>query len=1066
MVVLKLILRRILLLLTIGLSQLPAVFAQSQKGVFDPATVTGYTQAAGLPENTVIDFCFGNLGYMWIATWGGLSRFDGQHFKNDFGYEGGFASKTQIAKLVKKNDDTVYAVTFGQKIFVITNGGIVAYETYSVKRHGILLGNSQVAVPAPAGIYDSNFEAYNRKNNWGIQYTCLGFNYDKDSFGIVGNALSVFTSKGLFKTLPLPAHDGAIFNDNWKIFILENYVVVPNSTAKGFDVYTTRGTIEHLLFPKSIRPWRIYRGTDNHSLFATDGRKLFEIYAAGVNKRIVYTKMLDTYADTLSVNRIYNRDNKYLIISTADKGFFIFHKNAVQTFRAPEKKVYANYMFAQGLMPDDSTRLAGVCFLFDKNGYKGVVNGLKPVYTNDIYYLVNINRLIFKDKKNFYWYTREIKDSFRYDLMKAHYPGSADAVKMATLSKPVYCLLEDNNGNIWLNYNDDLGYFEKGSSQYVNVLPHISKDKYINPLQVNCFLEDDNRRLIIGTTQGVFLLDPQTPQKVFKKYLLDSTEIRFFDLNKRTGSLWIGTYGKGLWVLKKSGELLQVPADRENNLSIVHYAITDQLKRVWFSTNNGLYVTTKKNLSDFETNPSVIPYYYKLSAYDGLAGNELNGACYVPMITQKDGWLSVSTTEGLARLNTNDINFNFPGKTLQIAITQGNKLLKANSQNLDIAAGDNRELVINVMAPDFSPAYNIQLQYRIIKKGERGELGWLDVNEQRRILFPFLATGDYEIQFRKRTGLNNDDFIYHSVTIHKKPFWYQTIYLYPILFIVLMLIGYLVYRWRILSLRKSNIVLTKKIIAATASLKEKNEALLKTVQTRDRLIILFNHDLSTPLFYINRMAQTLAASDKLKNTGAEEMAQLLANSTQDLEELMNEMLLWIQVQRMNATIKLTLQPLNFNELLDKNFNLFQHRLNQNNIQTKILIHDDLTVLADKAVLNSILYNLITNAIKFTENGVVQIEAVNDTWNNDRLCIFVRSKSNTNAIPDVKVSSDYNNINERFNNNTLFENEQSRQIGLQLVKSFSAMLKIDVSVNNSEDGVFSVKIAGLQPTAFV
>ena len=329
-----------------------------------------------------------------------------------------------------------------------------------------------------------------------------------------------------------------------------------------------------------------------------------------------------------------------------------------------------------------------------------------------------------------------------------------------------------------------------------------------------------------------------------------------------------------------------------------------------------------------------------------------------------------------------------------------------------------------------------------------------------------MATGDYEIQFRKRTGLNNDDFIYHSVTIHKKPFWYQTIYLYPILFIVLMLIGYLVYRWRILSLRKSNIVLTKKIIAATASLKEKNEALLKTVQTRDRLIILFNHDLSTPLFYINRMAQTLAASDKLKNTGAEEMAQLLANSTQDLEELMNEMLLWIQVQRMNATIKLTLQPLNFNELLDKNFNLFQHRLNQNNIQTKILIHDDLTVLADKAVLNSILYNLITNAIKFTENGVVQIEAVNDTWNNDRLCIFVRSKSNTNAIPDVKVSSDYNNINERFNNNTLFENEQSRQIGLQLVKSFSAMLNIDVSVNNSEDGVFSVKIAGLQPTAFV
>ncbi len=1061
MVVIKLILHRIFLLLAIALTQVPHLFAQTQKGVFDPATVTRYNQAAGLPQNTINDFCFDNLGFLWIATWGGISRFDGQHFKNDFGFNGRFATKNRIAKFIKKSRDTIYALTFEQKIFIIVNGGITAYETYSVQKHGLLLGNCQVSVPAPAEINDSNFNDFNRKNKWGIQYTCMGFNLGKDSFGIAGKELFLYTQKGLFKTVPIPAHDLNTFNDNWKIYILENKVIIPDNSARCLDIYTTGGTIEHVPFPLSNRQWKIYKGIDNHSLFAADGQRLFEIRYSDFTNKLYFTKMLDQFRDSMSINRIYNRDNKYLIISTVDKGFYSFHKKSAQTFTAPEKKMYASFVYAQALMPDDSTILTGVRFLFDKNGYKSAVKGIKPVYATDLFYLANLNRVIFKDSKNFYWYTREIKDSFTHDLMKARYPGSADAVKMMTLSKTIYTLFEDSRGNIWVNNKDDLGYFYKGSKNFITVLADISKDKYLNPLKVNCFVEDDSGRLIIGTSQGVFLFNTRQPEKLFQKYQLDSTEIRFLDFHKETGSLWIGTYGKGFWILKKSGKLLQVPADKESNMSVVHYVVTDEQNMVWFSTNNGLYTTTKKNMDDFEANHSIIPYFYKISTYDGLTDNECNGACYLPMILQADGSLSVSSAAGLIWLNTKDIAFNFPGKTLEIAIALDNKSVYTNATTLDIEAGDNKEVVIEVLAPDFGLVNNIQLQYKIIKEGEKGETAWLDVNDQRQILFRFLQAGNYEIQFRKRTGFNNDDFVYYSLSIFKKPFWYQTIYLYPVLAIVLIIIGYLVYRWRIVSLRRSNTVLTKKIITATASLNEKNEALSKTIQTRDRLIMLFNHDLSTPLFYINRMAQSLAASDKLKNTGAQDMVQLLANSMQDLEELMNEMLLWIHVQRRNATIELKNQSLNFNDLLQKNFNLFQHRLQQNNIQTKILTNDDLRVLADKTILNSILYNLITNAIKFTENGIVQVEAVHDVLDNDRLYIFVRSKSNTVTIPHIKGNSEYNEINEGFNNNTLFENEQSRQIGLQLVKSFSAMLNIDVSVNNSEAGVFSVKIAGLK-----
>jgi signal transduction histidine kinase len=600
---------------------------------------------------------------------------------------------------------------------------------------------------------------------------------------------------------------------------------------------------------------------------------------------------------------------------------------------------------------------------------------------------------------------------------------------------------------------------EKGSAKFVTIVPDTGKN-YKLTQNITCYTQDNTGKILMGTSGGVFLIDPKTDAAPIK-YLLDSTEIHYLSFDKQTGSLWIGTYGKGLWVLKKSGELVQFPLDKDKNMSIVHYAITDQQNRVWFSTNNGLYVTTKKNLQDFEAKRSTQVYYYRFSTYDGLIANEFNGGCQLPMILQPDGSLTVSSVAGLAWINTNDAPIDFSSKTLQTEITHGGKILPGAVQSLDIEAGDDSELSIAVLAPDWMPEYNIQLQYRIIKTGDHSQPLWQDVNEQHLVLLPFLSTGDYKLQFRKRTGLNNDDFIYHEITIQKRPYWYQTFYVYPIVLVLLVALGYLFYQWRVVTLRRKNRILKEKVIAATADLKEKNEELATTVKTRDSLILLFNHDLSTPLFYINRLAQSLADTDQIKEPYASDV-QLLANSTQDLEEMMNEMLLWIQVQQKNVTIQLLNEPVNIKEVLEKNFDLFRHRLKYHNTITKYLISDELSIFSDKKILSSILYNLISNAIKYTSNGVIQMTAVNDERDSDKVHLIIQSKSDAREIIDTSSHNSTIELNDdTVTKDSADSGEQSRQIGLQLVKSFAAMLHLNIVIDNSIIGVFTVKISGLK-----
>lgn len=71
-------------------------FSQVDTLTEDDFVITNYTTDDGLPSNSVYNCIKDDNGYMWLATEGGLSRFDGKHFVN-YGVKDGLLDNDVIS---------------------------------------------------------------------------------------------------------------------------------------------------------------------------------------------------------------------------------------------------------------------------------------------------------------------------------------------------------------------------------------------------------------------------------------------------------------------------------------------------------------------------------------------------------------------------------------------------------------------------------------------------------------------------------------------------------------------------------------------------------------------------------------------------------------------------------------------------------------------------------------------------------------------------------------------------------------------------------------------------------
>ena len=162
---------------------------------------------------------------------------------------------------------------------------------------------------------------------------------------------------------------------------------------------------------------------------------------------------------------------------------------------------------------------------------------------------------------------------------------------------------------------------------------------------------------------------------------------------------------------------------------------------------------------------------------------------------------------------------------------------------------------------------------------------------------------------------------------------------------------------------------------AYKTIKEQNEKILEADKAKNEFLANISHELRTPLNSILRFADILSAQlyGNLNNKQTEYINDIKASGTH-LLGMINEILDMSKIEA-NA-MKIVKSTFPISRAITEAANMLMPIANKKGVQINITIDDDFEIFADYQKIQQILYNLVSNAIKYSpENDVVDIAAI-------------------------------------------------------------------------------------------
>jgi signal transduction histidine kinase/ligand-binding sensor domain-containing protein/DNA-binding response OmpR family regulator len=597
---------------------------------------------------------------------------------------------------------------------------------------------------------------------------------------------------------------------------------------------------------------------------------------------------------------------------------------------------------------------------------------------------------IFEDSEKNLWVGTLGGGLDRFDREKNIFYHYTSGDKKSIGSDLIYALMEDLKGDLWIGTMEGIDVMEKQSGRFI----HYSHDaKNQNSLSNNNILciEEDSRNLVwVGTREGLNLFDKKT--KTFRTFRMED----------------------GL----PDNTILNILEDDEHNL--------------WISTPNGI---SKLLISHNKKTNTVSLNFKNYDEMDGLQGREFNeNAAY----KTSHGELIFGGAKGFnifypADIATNDVapavaltDFQIFNKSLKAGERSSNRVIlhKAISETKEIKLSHSDNVIsIEFAALNFSNAE--KNKYAYILEGFNKQ--WLITDaKMRKATYTNLDPGSYvfRVKATNEDGIWNEEGVTLKITV-LPPFW-KTTWAYCLYAIM---IGGILWFARHMILLRARMRFEIE--------QERKEA--KRMHELDLMKIRFftnvSHEFRTPLALILTPVEKM-----MKNTHDEPQKkyfQLIHRNAKRLLNLVNQLLDFRKLEMEeiylnpseNDIIRFTKDiACSFSDIAEKKNIRF-------NFHSTI---DSLTTSFDRAKLERILFNLLSNAFKFTpENGSVSVEVnmkkKEESMANDAAFIEIQVKDTGIGIPPEKKEK----IFERFFQNNVPGDmiNQGSGIGLSITKEF-------------------------------
>ena len=549
----------------------------------------------------------------------------------------------------------------------------------------------------------------------------------------------------------------------------------------------------------------------------------------------------------------------------------------------------------------------------------------------------------------------------------------------------VRAVYEDRNGKIWVGTRNGLNLFKEEEGSFRRFLTEAAEgDTPPRNFIYSAIYQDSEDNLWLGTYGGglckmnmengsciSYFHDPEDPTTI-------SDNIVFSILEDDQGRFWIGT-NSGLNMFYPATESFRRFGVSEGLANEVIYGILPENEnRIWLSTNLGII---RFDLETFQVK--------NFDMNDGLQSNEFNGGAYYsgddgrlffggvyglnvidPGILEPDRNVTEVTLTKLEVLGKDvriagvDLEEEFEEHPGRIVEFEGEFYSSENVTYIEEIVLDYRHRFFSI---EFSALNNLQpgkLQYSYIM--ENLETDWNNAGTRNYVSYTNMKPGSYllKVVAENLDGYRSDPPMQLRILI-TPPYW-QAWWFILLEVLVASAIAVMIYIYLVKS--RTNRLLkfqNQQISQANEALRESEKNLMELNATKDKFFSIISHDLKNPFSSLLSISDLMVDSfDEAEEEDHKAGFKKINQSVKHLLDLLENLLTWSRSQR--GRIKYDPVRFNLSTLIQENINL--HKLLAEKKGIMLLSHENDTVYAygDRDMINSVVRNLMTNAVKFTD----------------------------------------------------------------------------------------------------
>ena len=977
---------RLVLTCLLALFYFPFTFGQAYDFQFDHLTIDN-----GLSNNTVFSITRDHLGFVWFGTNDGLTRYDGYDFKvyRHDREDPTSISNNKIYKVLEDRDGNLWVATSsGLNLYHREQDNFTRFfhqpgDHYSISHNVVRTVYEDGDGLLWAGTLGGGLNKFDRETGRFIRYN-FPDNYissiweDADGHFWIGTSapglIRFDHHQNEFDYFPFPEANIEMYGlkPNTGKTIYEGpagdlWVCTEGSGLYVFDRNRLEFTDHYFLEDGSGLSSNIISDilfSDQHAVWiATDGGGI-NIYDTGQG---TFSHVRNSIVDgrSLSSNAVYTflRDHEGIIwIGTFGGGVNVLNPNQQEFQLFTQKGFVSNSLSHRSVLSfceDSHGRIwvgtdGGGLNLFDRDA--GTFCHYVHDPTNPGSISANAVTSIIEDAQGAVWVAtfagglnrfEPESGTFRRYMYRPEAPGSIG-------SNNVWKLMQDSRHAIWVGTLDGLERFDPTNETFEK-MPVVENDGIQFPTRILSLFEDSRGHIWVGS-KGLGLLNRDTYRYSFLHDhtvgadILADYDIRDF-FEDTHGRIWIASEGAGLFRYDPVRRDIQNYTTRDGLPSdAIHQIVQDDHGQIWVSTNRGISRIDPDQMS-----------FRNYDVNDGLQSNQF---AYSASLVSTNGEIFFGGVNGFNVFHPDRINENLqPPRVYITDFSLFNETVGIGTENSplkrhimftrDITLPYGSVFTFRFTAINFISTAKNQYRYKL-----EGFDDWNDVGDQRMATYTNISPGRYTFRViaSNNDGIWNEEGACIHITI-LPPFWrtYWAYLIYAIAFFTLM---YFIFKY----------VLNRQRYQHDLKIKDLEKARIEEInQMKLRFFTNIAHEFRTPLTLILGPLDKIMTSELDVNASLKKQLSIMGRNAGRLLRLINELMDFRKIEM--GKIKLKIVKADLIAFLHDVKSVYDDYAERH--QITYLFNSDRELLEtwfDKEKIEKVIYNILSNAFKFTPDG--------------------------------------------------------------------------------------------------